>query len=146
MYRCKMKYIFLCAFLGLGLSHYAHAENPSLLPENINGTQRISASELIDLVVEKEDLVLIDSRIPGDRLKGYIETSISLPDTETNCASLSRIIPSKQSPVVFYCNGVLCGRSAVAIKIAVGCGYENLYWYKAGFEDWLNRSYPYVLD
>lgn len=124
----------------------ALAETAEVTPKQIAGAQRISAAELIELASEKPNLVLIDSRIPGDRHKGYIESSISLPDTSTNCQSLHQIIPSKNTPVAFYCNGVLCGRSGVAVTIARKCGYKELYWYRTGFEDWIKNSYPYVLD
>lgn len=144
--RNNIKYLAISLFLGIGVSTQIMAESEKKLPENIEGTHRISASELIELVADKGSLILIDSRIPGDRLKGYIETSISLPDTDTDCQSLSKVIPSKNQPVGFYCNGVRCGRSAVAIKIARSCGYQELYWYRGGFEDWLKRSYPYAKD
>lgn len=142
----NIKYLAIGLFLGIGVSTQIMAESEKPLPENIEGTHRISASELIELVASKDGLILIDSRIPGDRIQGYIKTSISLPDTDTDCQSLSKVIASKNQPVAFYCNGVRCGRSAVAIKIALSCGYQELYWYKNGFEDWLERSYPYVKD
>ncbi len=144
--RIKIQHIFICFCICGVVTGNALAETAKKTPEHIEGTQRISAAELIGLVTEKPDLVLLDSRIPGDRHKGYIETSVSLPDTNTNCLSLNQIIPSKNTPLAFYCNGVLCGRSAVAITIARECGYKDLYWYRAGFEDWMDRSFPYVLD
>ncbi len=146
MQNIKIQHIFICLFIYGAATSLVLAETAKKTPEHIEGTQRISAAELIGLVAENPDLVLIDSRIPGDRHKGYIETSISLLDTNTNCQSLNKIIPSKNTPIAFYCNGVLCGRSGVAITIARKCGYKDLYWYRAGFEDWINRSYPYVLD
>lgn len=146
MQHIKIQHIFLCLCIYGGVTSIALAETAKKTPEHIEGTQDISAAELIELVAKKPDLVLIDSRIPGDRHKGFIETSISLPDTNTNCQSLNRVIPSKNTPVAFYCNGVLCGRSGIAITIARECGYKDLYWYRAGFQDWIKRSYPYVLD
>ena len=122
------------------------AEKAEVTPEQIAGAQRISATDLIELVSDKKKLVLIDSRISGDRQKGYIETSVSLPNTQTTCQSLEKIVPSKTTPIAFYCNGVLCGRSGKAIVIARDCGYKELYWYRDGFEDWLKRSYPYIRD
>ena len=92
------------------------------------------------------DLIVIDSRIPGDRKQGYVEGSISLPDVETNCKTLATNIPSKKSAALFYCNGVKCGRSAKAIKIALSCGYNNVYWFRGGFEEWLAKGYPYLQE
>jgi len=113
-------------------------------PKHIEGVTKVGAEGMIELIDRLETLVIVDSRIPGDRHKGYIESSISLPDTKTNCQTLARIIPSKNTPSLFYCNGIKCGRSAIAIKIAKKCGYQELYWYRGGFEDWIEKGFPYI--
>ncbi|MGM0593995.1 MAG: rhodanese-like domain-containing protein [Pseudomonadota bacterium] len=113
-------------------------------PAQIDGATRISAEELITLAGEQPDLILIDSRISANRKHGYIDGSLSLPDTETTCESLKAHIPSLDTPAAFYCNGVKCGRSAKAIKVAVDCGYSNLYWFRGGFEEWKRKRFPYL--
>lgn len=113
-------------------------------PKSIEGSTIVTAEEFIELVDRIPDLTVIDSRIRGDRKQGYVEGSLSLPDVETNCDSLAKIIPSKTAPTLFYCNGVKCGRSAKAVKIALSCGYSNIYWFRGGFEEWLAKGYPYL--
>lgn len=113
-------------------------------PESIDGTIKVDAEAFIELVDKTPDLIIIDSRIPGDRKQGYIEGSLSLPDVDTTCESLAKVISKKESPSLFYCNGVKCGRSAKAINIALGCGYSNIYWFRGGFEEWLEKGYPYL--
>ena len=115
-------------------------------PEYIDDVTLVGAEGLIELIERIDNLVIVDSRISGDREKGYIESSVSLPDIETNCKSLSKILPKKSSSALFYCNGVKCGRSAVAINIAKTCGYKELYWFRGGYEMWLKKGFPYVLD
>ena len=115
-------------------------------PEKIEGTTKVTAEEFIDLVGNIPNLIVIDSRIPGDRKQGYVEGSVSLPDIDTTCESLSKNIPAQSSPALFYCNGVKCGRSAKAIKIALSCGYEKLYWFRGGFEEWMAKGYPYLQE
>lgn len=115
-------------------------------PESIDGTVRVSAEEFIDLVGNIPELIVIDSRIPGDRKQGYVEGSVSLPDTDTTCETLSKNIPAQTAPTLFYCNGVKCGRSVKAVKIALSCGYEKLYWFRGGFEEWLAKGYPYLQE
>ena len=115
-------------------------------PESIDGTTKVDAEAFIDLVDKFPKLIIIDSRIPGDRKQGYIEGSLSLPDVETTCESLSKVIPKKDAASLFYCNGVKCGRSAKAIDIALGCGYKNIYWFRGGFEEWLEKGYPYLQE
>ncbi len=113
-------------------------------PVSIPGTIKITAEGLIDLIDEIPKLVIVDSRIAGDRKNGYIEGSLSLPDIKTNCNSLAKIIPEKSAPTLYYCNGVKCGRSVKAINIAQTCGYSNIYWFRGGFEEWLDKGFPYL--
>jgi rhodanese-related sulfurtransferase len=121
----------------------AHGENYTS-PETIEGTHRIDAEGLIQLVNQNETQVIIDARISADRKLGYIPGSISLPDTETSCESLARLIPQKSDPVVFYCNGPKCRRSDNAVVIAANCGYTNIYWFRGGIEAWRTNNYPII--
>jgi len=113
-------------------------------PDNILGTIKVNAEDIINLLENTPNLIIIDSRMLNDRHHGYIEGSIGLPDIETNCDSLSKHIPNKSMPVIFYCNGIKCGRSVKATKIALACGYNKLYWYRGGFQDWKDNGYPYL--
>lgn len=121
---------------------------PEELTTEIKGATRVSAEDIFRLYEKNPDLVIIDSRLAtgpsSGRANGFIEGSISLPDTETNCRSLAKTLPKKNSPKVFYCNGLKCGRSVNAIKVALGCGYTNIYWFSGGFDEWLKKGYPYV--
>jgi len=117
-------------------------------PNRLDGATRVSAEEIFSLYEKMPHLVIIDSRLAtggsSGRANGYIEGSISLPDTETSCASLAKVISHSDTPSLFYCNGPKCGRSAKAIKIALSCGYTRLYWFRGGFEEWLKAGYPYL--
>ena len=112
-----------------------------LSPDAIAGSKVIDAETLIQLAHEQDELVIIDSRIRSDRRQGYIASSISLPDTETDCTTLFRAVYSKTTPIVFYCNGPRCQRSDHAVKIAAECGYKNIYWFRGGIEEWLQKQY-----
>lgn len=136
----------LCMLFALQGTALAAENSKPPSPDTIPGTTRVSAEEVIDLVNTSRDLVMIDSRIRSDRKQGYIEGSVSLPDIDTTCDSLAKLIPEKSRPVLFYCNGVKCGRSAKAIVVAKQCGYNKLYWYRGGFEDWLEKGYPIIKE
>lgn len=122
----------------------AGADDTVVSPEDIPGTIKVDAEGVLDLVEKVPELVIVDSRIRQDRLQGYIEGSLSLPDVETGCQSLARIVPGKSTPVLFYCNGPKCGRSVHASRKALGCGYQRVYWFRGGFEEWTRKNYPYV--
>jgi len=115
-------------------------------PESIDGSTLVDAEGFIEVVSKTPDLLIIDSRIPGDRKQGYVEGSVSLPDVDTTCDSLAKLVPNKHTATLYYCNGVKCGRSAKAVKIALECGYSNIYWFRGGFEEWLAKGYPYLQE
>lgn len=101
----------------------------------------IDAAGLIKLADQEDTLIIIDARIAQDRQQGYIEGSVSLPDINTNCQTLAAIQPDLNQPLAFYCNGPKCGRSEKASKIAQACGYQQLYWFRDGFEVWRDQGF-----
>ena len=112
-------------------------------PDSIDGTQRVSAEQVVELVTNTSDLIVIDARKTSDReAAGWIEGSIGLPDYDTTNESLAKHIPSKTTPVLFYCNGVKCGRSVKSSKVAVEAGYQNIYWFRGGWEEWTEKGMP----
>jgi rhodanese-related sulfurtransferase len=112
-------------------------------PESIDGTKRVTAEEVVELATNTPDLVIIDARKTSDRdSAGWIEGSVGLPDYDTNAESLAKHIPSKTTPVLFYCNGVKCGRSVNSSKVAVEAGYQNIYWFRGGWEEWTEKGMP----
>ena len=136
----KLVHFFITAWL-VALVSPALAEKASV-PEAIDGTTRVSAEEVIELISSKADMVIIDARKASDREKGYIEGSIGLPDTDTTEQSLASYLPGKATPVIFYCNGVKCGRSVKSAKNAVNWGYSNIYWFRGGWEELMDNGYP----
>lgn len=142
-YRLYLVVLSLC-LIGQATHSAADAVKPA--PEDIAGVTRVDAESLIGLAEQLPNLVIIDARIRMDRRQGYIESSRSLPDIKTNCTTLKNLIPRYQQPVLFYCNGVKCGRSVISINIAKQCGYTNLYWFRGGFEEWKNKGFPYIKE
>jgi rhodanese-related sulfurtransferase len=139
----QLKQLIACGLFTLFCLASASADSESYTsPETIHGTHKIEAEGLIQLVIQNENQVIIDSRISSDRKLGYIAGSVSLPDTDTNCESLARLIPEKSDPAIFYCNGPSCRRSDNAVVIAVDCGYTNVYWFRGGIEAWKANNYP----
>ncbi len=105
----------------------------------------VDAEALVALARRHPRLLLIDSRLRTDRLDGYIEGAVGLPDIDTDCDSLRRVAGGDPDrPLAFYCNGAKCDRSARAVTIAHQCGYRRLYWFKGGFEAWVRSGFPYV--
>lgn len=142
----RISQFFVACFFSLGFSSLPAQVVNSVVPESIPGVKTLTAESLIELAHSLDDLVVVDSRLSEDRSQGFIEDSYSLPDINTSCATLGGIGPDLNQPLVFYCNGVKCGRSVKAVQIAAQCDYKNLYWFKGGFEEWWIKDYPYLLE
>ena len=97
--------LFICFSFALPCQT-ATAGDKIVSPESINGTAIVDAEGLIEKTTQQPQLLLIDARITADHREG----SISLPNTDTSCKSPARIIAALNAPVLFYCNGVKCGR------------------------------------
>lgn len=140
----KVVFSGIISLLGLSLfvfSSVALAETKA--PDFIDGTKRVSAEDVVELVTNTPELVVIDARKTSDREEaGWIEGSVGLPNYDTNADSLKKHLSSKSTPVLFYCNGVKCGRSVESSKIAVGLGYEKVYWFRGGWEEWMQKGMP----
>lgn len=130
-----------CSLLMLGAAHAGEKT-----PESIDGTTLVSAEEVIELVGEFDDLILIDARKSSDRAKGWIEDSIGLQNTDTTQETLAKVAPDKMKPILFYCNGVKCGRSVESSKNAVKWGYTKVYWFRGGMEEWEEKGLPVVKE
>ncbi|MDH5232768.1 MAG: rhodanese-like domain-containing protein [Gammaproteobacteria bacterium] len=142
--RLRWFILLLCLFTNGGV--FAENNKPIIkkpLPEKVSGVTTLSALQLATMLANKTNLVLIDARIQKGRNKGFIHHSIHLPDIDTNCATLAKLIPNKTSDVVFYCSSSECGRSMNSVKKARECQYKNLYWFRGGFQEWKKNGYPY---
>lgn len=114
-------------------------------PMTIEGAVTTSADDLISLVQTNSDLVIVDNRTMADYDAGHIEGAVHLIDTDiTGKDVLARVVKSKDTPIVFYCNGVKCGRAANATIKAVSWGYTRVYYYALGLTEWKRRGLPLV--
>ena len=143
-------FLFLCvsvfsSFTSAYADEKAKTKSKKISPMTLEGAKTITAADVINLIDKLSDLVIIDSRM-DDRPQGYIESSINLADIDTDCDSLAEIIKDHHAPVIFYCNGIKCRRSEKAIKVAASCGYDNIYWYRGGFDDWMKQGYPFITN
>lgn len=141
----RARLLLLCSGL-LFIATALAAAPPVVSPERIEGAKLVDAEETIELATSLAGLVIIDSRIGNNRTHGFIEGSHSLADVDTDCASLAELLPTLDTPVLFYCNGPRCGRSATAVETALACGYSTVYWFRGGFDEWKAKGYPLLRD
>ena len=119
----------------------AQAEKPTA-PEHIEGATNLSAEQVVDLILATPNLMIIDARKQEEYAKGHIENAISLLDTAMSEEALAQHVDTKQTPVLFYCNGKRCMRSTNAAKKALSWGYSQVYWFRGGWGEWREKQLP----
>jgi len=115
-------------------------------PASIQNVSIVSAEAVIELILNNPQLIVIDSRKKNEYMKGHIEGSINILNTELTEQKLKRISPDKSTTILFYCNGARCLRSSDSIKKAKSWGYKQLIWFRGGWKEWTEKRLPIITD
>lgn len=109
-------------------------------PEQVDGAVTVSTKHAQTLM--NQGVTFIDVRGVTDYQSSHIQGAkhldLKLDLTE---ASLLNVV-KKHLPVVFYCNGDMCQRSAKASEKAVAWGWMKVYYYRGGYPDWRKAGLP----
>src|SRR5690349_13644203 len=81
-----------------------------------SGARTVNARQIFELVNTTPNIVILDNRKEEDFAAGHLEGAVRLIDTDVTAESLAKHINSKDTPALFYCNGVKCGRAAKAAE------------------------------
>ena len=131
--------IAAAALLSLGTAAVAQDA-----PMEIPGARTVNASQIFDLVNTTPNIVILDNRKEEDFAAGHVEGAVRLIDTDVNAESLAKHVKTKETPVLFYCNGVKCGRAAKAAEKAIQLGYTKVFYYALGMDEWNAQRLPLV--
>ncbi len=133
----KIRSIFIM-FTIFWVSECALAKAPA--PEQVDGAVTVSTKYAQTLM--NRGVTFIDVRRVTDYQSSHIQGAkhldLKLDLTE---ASLLNVV-KKHRPVVFYCNGDMCQRSAKASEKAVAWGWMKVYYYRGGYPDWQKAGLP----
>ena len=122
------------------------AEEKPYAPEVIQDVVIVTAEQAIEMILSSPELLVIDSRKKTEYLKGHIEGSINILNTQLEREELERIAPDKTKAILFYCNGIRCLRSSDSINKARSWGYSNLIWFRGGWKEWTDKRLPVIID
>jgi rhodanese-related sulfurtransferase len=109
-------------------------------PESIDGATTIKTAQAKKLF--DDSVLFIDVRNAERFAAGHISSAINLDNYETMTPQTLSRLAEKNTPIVLYCDGVECGRSAVAAKQLVSWGFTKVYYYREGFPKWRDAGYP----
>jgi len=99
----------------------------------------ITTDQLKSMIDLKKDFVLIDARTREEYQEVHITNALSIPENKFD--ESSSLLPADKSYlIVFYCNGVKCGKSKKAAKKADALGYKNILVYGEGFPVWEEKG------
>jgi len=131
--------LVLCSFT-------LHAGSKPTVPGQIPGASNLTAEQVIELILAKPDLIVIDSRKKTEYIKGHIEGAINMLNTSMTKAGMEAVVSDKSSTVLFYCNGQRCLRSSDAVKKALSWGYKDIYWFRGGWKEWTEKRLPIISE
>ncbi len=90
-----------------------------------------------------KDIQVIDARNPEEFEDVHIPAAVNIPQKKFD--QYAHLLPEdKTTRLVFYCNGVKCGKSKKAAVLADKMGYTNLFVFSQGMPVWEEVGYPIV--
>ena len=107
-----------------------------------DGYALINTSTLKKLLdTNPEDLVVVDARNPEEYQEVHIKNAINVPQKKFK--KYAHLLPEKKSArIIFYCNGIKCGKSKKAAKTALEMGYTRIFVYAEGMPVWEEKGMP----
>lgn len=145
-YRISISVRSVFACLCLLLSVELLADTKPFVPDNIAGAITVNAEEVIELILLNSELVVIDSRKKTEYSKGHIEGAVNILNTVMQQDEFEMIAPDKTKGILFYCNGTRCLRSADAVSKALEWGYKSIFWFRGGWNEWMEKRLPVITD
>jgi rhodanese-related sulfurtransferase len=87
------------------------------------------------------DFVIIDARNPGEYEEVHIKGAILVPQKKFD--EYASALPTDNNvKLIFYCNGIKCGKSKKAARQALKKGYRNVFVYAEGMPVWEEKGLP----
>lgn len=106
-----------------------------------DGFALIDTDNLKKLLDAKAEMIVVDARNPEEFQEVHVRGAISVPVKQWGKYG-SRLPEDKEARVIFYCNGIKCGKSKKAAIKAMAEGYDNVYVYAEGMPVWEEKGMP----
>ncbi len=89
------------------------------------------------------DALFYDARRKAHFQKGHIKGAKEVIfDASKAQYTIIELPQNKSQAIVFYCYGETCANSYEAALAVKEFGYQNVYWYSAGYDGWAKNGYP----
>jgi rhodanese-related sulfurtransferase len=104
--------------------------------------ETITRDELKKGMDQNGDFTLVDVLPEKSYRKFHLPGAINVPVGEGFDEAIQEAVPDKSRPVVVYCKDSDCPASPKAARRMEDLGYEKVYDYEAGKEDWKAAGLP----
>lgn len=113
----------------------------TLVPRAMAETQfkTVTTRELMALVEGKKPFILVDARTREEYEEAHIVRAINISEKGFD-KEPAQLPADKGAQLVFYCNGVKCGKSKKVAAKAEALGYTNISIYPEGFPVWEEKN------
>lgn len=103
----------------------------------------LTREELKAMIDRGDDVLLVNVLDPTSFAQAHIPDSHNVPVTEKGFEERIRELgASEESRLVLDCSNVDCNASHAAAKLLEQAGFNDLYRYAGGIEDWMDAGYP----
>jgi len=101
----------------------------------------LNTEELKAILERNPETIVVDARNPEEYQEVHIKGAINIPEKQFS-EHLAQLPPDKSARIIFYCNGVKCGKSKKAAQKALELGYTNVLVYSEGMPVWEEKGMP----
>jgi rhodanese-related sulfurtransferase len=103
--------------------------------------KEISREELRAKMDRGEGVILVETLGPRYYEDAHLPGAINIPHTEVDELA-PKLLPDKSAEIVVYCSNRACQNSPQAACRLDALGYENVYDYEGGKQDWIEAGLP----
>ena len=103
--------------------------------------KKITREELRARLDGGEEVIIVETLGPKYYEDAHLPGAINIPHTEVDELA-PRLLPDKSAEVVVYCSNRACQNSPQAARRLAALGYENVYDYEEGKQDWISAGLP----
>ena len=103
--------------------------------------KEIGREELEAKLDRGEEVVLVETLGPKYYEDAHLPGAINIPHTEVDELA-AKMLPDKSAQIVVYCSNRACQNSPQAARRLDALGYENVYDYEEGKQDWIEAGLP----
>ncbi len=103
--------------------------------------QIVKTEELKRMLDDGIEMTVVDARNPEEYQEVHIKGAINIP--EKKFAEYQQELPgNKSAKIIFYCNGIKCGKSKKAAQKVINLGYTDISVYAEGMPVWEEKGMP----